>query len=317
MSKHIHLYLPKRAVPALLRAKTGDDWAKWNEEHKKHAGFQRAHEAAHKADPKHENAGAHKQAAGNHGNAAHYFRQAAEHHKAGEHEESKEALKEAHSSARAAKEYEEVAPLPDHESARAVKAHPNYNKQDHEYLKNKGWSDKEIKERWDQEHKAGKGPQAHAKAPDVVGVLGGKKPTHKDPKRTTPLRHAIAHKEMVKKIAGRDGSPNITISLEHPEKGAAKPKAGASSQSKPAGKSAGAEQVDQPLVGTGAPMRPPLKAARNVEVLNKIDECVRGEDWPGLKKMDFAGAHPLCSKYRDELVEFEQKRSESKTAAKK
>lgn len=40
-----------------------------------------------------------------------------------------------------------------------ITKHPQYTKADHEYLKGKGWTDPQISERWDQEHKAGHAPQ--------------------------------------------------------------------------------------------------------------------------------------------------------------
>lgn len=40
-----------------------------------------------------------------------------------------------------------------------MKKHPNYNKDDHEYLKGKGWKNSEIHQRWTAEHQAGRGAQ--------------------------------------------------------------------------------------------------------------------------------------------------------------
>lgn len=41
--------------------------------------------------------------------------------------------------------------------------HPQYTKEDYDYLKGKGWSAKEIKERWDEENKKGDAPQTWGK----------------------------------------------------------------------------------------------------------------------------------------------------------
>ena len=37
--------------------------------------------------------------------------------------------------------------------------HSNFNQDDYDYLTGKGWSNKEIKSRWDEEAAAGKGAQ--------------------------------------------------------------------------------------------------------------------------------------------------------------
>lgn len=54
-----------------------------------------------------------------------------------------------------------------------MKKHPNYNKDDHEYLKGKGWTNSEIHQRWTAEHSKGQGPAAGKgpKPPDIVGVV--------------------------------------------------------------------------------------------------------------------------------------------------
>jgi len=39
-----------------------------------------------------------------------------------------------------------------------IQKHPNFNVCDYSYLKAKGWTNEEILARWDEEHKAGKGP---------------------------------------------------------------------------------------------------------------------------------------------------------------
>jgi len=53
-----------------------------------------------------------------------------------------------------------------------MEKHPNYNKDDHEYLKGKGWTNSQIHQRWTAEHKAGQGAASgKVKAPDVVGVV--------------------------------------------------------------------------------------------------------------------------------------------------
>ena len=39
-----------------------------------------------------------------------------------------------------------------------IQNHPQYTTNDYNYLKAKGWTNAEIKTRWDQEHKAGKPP---------------------------------------------------------------------------------------------------------------------------------------------------------------
>lgn len=55
--------------------------------------------------------------------------------------------------------------LPDSE----LKKHSQYSKTDHDYFKSKGYSNKEIKEKWDGEK--GNPPQEHAKIPNVVGGM--------------------------------------------------------------------------------------------------------------------------------------------------
>lgn len=56
-----------------------------------------------------------------------------------------------------------------------MRKHPNYNKEDHEYLKGKGWSNSQIHQRWTAEHTQGQGPaKGKPKAPDVVGVIANK-----------------------------------------------------------------------------------------------------------------------------------------------
>lgn len=71
-----------------------------------------------------------------------------------------------------------IKPLPLREQvARAHKdleSHPNYHKDDHTYLKAKGYTPGQIRRKWDEERSDGKGPQAHAKAPDIVGMLNRK-----------------------------------------------------------------------------------------------------------------------------------------------
>ena len=39
-----------------------------------------------------------------------------------------------------------------------IKQHPQYTKEDYAYLRGKGWNDKQIKERWDEEHANGVSP---------------------------------------------------------------------------------------------------------------------------------------------------------------
>lgn len=53
----------------------------------------------------------------------------------------------------------------------SIAAHPNFDAGDFDYLAAKGWSEAEIVQRWDEELAAGKGPQKHAVAPDLVGFL--------------------------------------------------------------------------------------------------------------------------------------------------
>lgn len=45
-------------------------------------------------------------------------------------------------------------------AAADITKHPQYHPADHEYLKGKGWSDDEIRERWDAEQKAGLPPMS-------------------------------------------------------------------------------------------------------------------------------------------------------------
>lgn len=53
-----------------------------------------------------------------------------------------------------------------------MKKHPNYNEEDHQYLKGKGWTNSEIHQRWTAEHGNGQGPATgKVKAPDIVGVV--------------------------------------------------------------------------------------------------------------------------------------------------
>ncbi|MFZ1418251.1 MAG: hypothetical protein WAS93_07920 [Burkholderiaceae bacterium] len=40
----------------------------------------------------------------------------------------------------------------------AIKNHPQYTENDYRYLKAKGWTDKEIIARWDEEQASGKAP---------------------------------------------------------------------------------------------------------------------------------------------------------------
>ena len=54
---------------------------------------------------------------------------------------------------------------------RSLKKHPMYSKSDYKYLRDKGYGPEGIKAIWDRDHAAGKSPQEHAKAPDVVGYL--------------------------------------------------------------------------------------------------------------------------------------------------
>lgn len=84
-------------------------------------------------------------------------------------------------------------------ASQAIKDHPNYSEKDWEYLRAKGWSDAEIKERWDSEHKDGKGPVKHFKGPDMVGYLNeGKKGaadrTAMDSKETTMSKTVLTRK---------------------------------------------------------------------------------------------------------------------------
>jgi hypothetical protein len=53
----------------------------------------------------------------------------------------------------------------------SLKKHPMYEPSDHEYFKSKGYEPHEIKAIWDRDHALGRKPQAHEKAPDVVGVV--------------------------------------------------------------------------------------------------------------------------------------------------
>lgn len=53
----------------------------------------------------------------------------------------------------------------------SLKQHPMWSTSDFDYFKAKGYTPAEIKEIWDRDHKAGKGPVQHDKAPDVVGNL--------------------------------------------------------------------------------------------------------------------------------------------------
>lgn len=54
--------------------------------------------------------------------------------------------------------------------------HANYNADDYSYLHAKGWTDKEIKTRWDQERRQGHGPchwEGHAAQAKLSAVLAG------------------------------------------------------------------------------------------------------------------------------------------------
>jgi len=53
-----------------------------------------------------------------------------------------------------------------------VKQHRNFNQDDYNYLRNKGWDDAKILQRWDEEAGQGKGPTTWKKAPNVTGVVG-------------------------------------------------------------------------------------------------------------------------------------------------
>ena len=64
-----------------------------------------------------------------------------------------------------------------------LKKHPMWSQSDYDYFKGKGYDHSEIKAFWDRDHGSGKSPVTHEKAPDVVGLLGGKKPTGNDGKK--------------------------------------------------------------------------------------------------------------------------------------
>lgn len=53
----------------------------------------------------------------------------------------------------------------------SLKKHPMWSESDFQYFKGKGYSHDEIKDIWDRDHKMGKEPLVHKKAPDVVGVI--------------------------------------------------------------------------------------------------------------------------------------------------
>ncbi|MGF6641747.1 hypothetical protein [Paraburkholderia sp. MM6662-R1] len=67
----------------------------------------------------------------------------------------------------------------------SLKKHPMYEPSDHAYFKEKGYKPHEIKDIWDRDHALGHKPQAHEKAPDVVGAVTGK-PQGKDPAADKP-----------------------------------------------------------------------------------------------------------------------------------
>jgi hypothetical protein len=107
---------------------------------------------------------------------------------------------------------------------RELTSHPNYNKEDHEYLVSKGWTAGEIKERWDEEKKEGKQASGnkytnpvikasanitHGRSEQSEKLLSGYKEYAKskglDPQaRTTMVQYA--RKEGL--------NPNVTESLE-------------------------------------------------------------------------------------------------------
>jgi hypothetical protein len=107
---------------------------------------------------------------------------------------------------------------------RELTSHPNYNKEDHEYLVSKGWTAGEIKDRWDQEKKEGKQASGnkytnpvikasanitHGRSEQSEKLLSGYKEYAKskglDPQaRTTMVQYA--RKEGL--------NPNVTESLE-------------------------------------------------------------------------------------------------------
>jgi hypothetical protein len=69
-----------------------------------------------------------------------------------------------------------------------MKKHPQYTKEDHEYLKGKGWSNAEIHARWDAEKSHGNEPaKGKVKAPDVVGVVSNPDHYKKPPGSKVPL----------------------------------------------------------------------------------------------------------------------------------
>ena len=49
-----------------------------------------------------------------------------------------------------------------------ILAHPQYTPTDYHHFSSKGWSDDEIKQRWDEEHAASKPPQNHSTPPDLM-----------------------------------------------------------------------------------------------------------------------------------------------------
>jgi hypothetical protein len=52
-----------------------------------------------------------------------------------------------------------------------IKSHPNYAEDDHKYLKDKGYTDKQILEIWDRDKTLGKGPTGHSKKEEAVNSL--------------------------------------------------------------------------------------------------------------------------------------------------
>lgn len=58
----------------------------------------------------------------------------------------------------------------------SLKQHPMWSTSDFDYFMAKGYTPAEIKVIWDRDHRAGKGPVQHDKAPDVVGTFAKKAP---------------------------------------------------------------------------------------------------------------------------------------------
>lgn len=73
-----------------------------------------------------------------------------------------------------------------------LRKHSMWSESDYDYFVSKGYSDKEILALWDRDAKSGNSPVTHKKAPDVVGMVTGRKA--KDTKILSEKSQAIENR---------------------------------------------------------------------------------------------------------------------------